>query len=39
MAATWIDWIADHLVALLEFLGIVCRIPGPILGLTDSRMG
>jgi solute carrier family 24 (sodium/potassium/calcium exchanger), member 6 len=39
MAATWIDWIADHLVALLEFLGIVCRIPGPILGLTILAWG
>ena len=39
VAATWIDWIADHLVALLEFLGIVCRIPGPILGLTILAWG
>jgi solute carrier family 24 (sodium/potassium/calcium exchanger), member 6 len=39
IAATWIDWIADHLVALLELLGIVCRIPGPILGLTILAWG
>jgi solute carrier family 24 (sodium/potassium/calcium exchanger), member 6 len=39
MAVTWIDWIADHLVALLAFLGIVCRIPGPILGLTILAWG
>lgn len=39
VAATWIDWIADHLVALLEFLGIVCRIPGSIMGLTILAWG
>lgn len=36
IAATWIDFIADHLVALLEFLGIVARIPNYIMGLTVS---
>lgn len=39
MAATWIDWIADHLVALLEFLGIVCGIPGSVMGLTILAWG
>ncbi|KAI2490230.1 calcium ion antiporter [Fragilaria crotonensis] len=39
MAATWIDWIADHLVALLALLGIVCRIPAPILGMTILALG
>jgi solute carrier family 24 (sodium/potassium/calcium exchanger), member 6 len=34
MAATWIDFIADHLVSLLDFTGIVLRIPGSIMGLT-----
>jgi solute carrier family 24 (sodium/potassium/calcium exchanger), member 6 len=34
MAATWIDFIADHLVSLLDFMGIVLRIPGSIMGLT-----
>ena len=39
VAATWIDWIADHLVALLALLGIVCRIPAPILGMTILAWG
>jgi len=39
MAATWIDYTADHLVALLEFLGIVLRIPGSIMGLTILAWG
>jgi hypothetical protein len=34
MAATWIDYIADHLVSLLDFMGIVLHIPGSIMGLT-----
>jgi sodium/potassium/calcium exchanger 6 len=34
MAATWIDYIADHLVSLLDFIGIVLHIPGTIMGLT-----
>jgi sodium/potassium/calcium exchanger 6 len=34
MAATWIDYIADHLVSLLDFMGIILHIPGTIMGLT-----
>lgn len=32
IAATWIDVISDELVNLLEFLGVVLRIPAPIMG-------
>ena len=39
MAATWIDFIADHLVSLLDFLGIICKIPGSIMGLTILAWG
>lgn len=39
MAATWIDWIADSLVALLNFIGIVLHIPGAIMGLTILAWG
>lgn len=39
IAATWIDFIADKLVALLGFLGIVCRIPGSVMGLTVLAWG
>ena len=28
VAATWIDLLADQLVSLLTFLGVICRIPG-----------
>ncbi len=34
MAATWIDFFANHLVSLLDFVGIVLHIPGSIMGLT-----
>jgi sodium/potassium/calcium exchanger 6 len=34
IAASWIDFIADKLVNLLDFLGIILRIPAPIMGLT-----
>lgn len=34
MAATWIDFVADHLVSLLDFMGIILHIPGSIMGLT-----
>lgn len=34
MAATWIDYIANHLVSVLDFMGIVLHIPGSIMGLT-----
>ena len=39
MAATWIDTIADNLVSLLDFLGILFGIPGPIVGLTVLAWG
>jgi solute carrier family 24 (sodium/potassium/calcium exchanger), member 6 len=39
IAATWIDTIAEALVSLLNFLGIILRIPGPILGLTVLAWG
>ena len=39
IAATWIDFVADHLVALLDFMGIVLRIPGAIMGLTILAWG
>lgn len=39
MAASWIDYIADNLVALLDFIGIVLHIPGTIMGLTILAWG
>mmetsp|Transcript_1163 Transcript_1163/g.2414 ORF Transcript_1163/g.2414 Transcript_1163/m.2414 type:complete len:829 (-) Transcript_1163:186-2672(-) len=39
VAATWIDAIADKLVALLEFLGLLLRINKAILGLTILAWG
>jgi len=39
IAATWIDAIADKLVALLEFLGVTLRIPNSIMGLTILAWG
>ena len=39
MAATWMDLLADHLVALLDFIGIVFRIPRTIMGLTVLAWG
>ena len=39
IGATWIDIIADSLVSLLDFVGIVLRIPGPIVGLTILAWG
>jgi sodium/potassium/calcium exchanger 6 len=39
MAATWIDFIANHLVSLLDFMGIVLHIPGTIMGLTVLAWG
>jgi len=39
MAATWIDYIADSLVSLLDFIGIVLHIPGSIMGLTVLAWG
>lgn len=39
VAATWIDSIADRLVTLLEFLGIILRIPNYIMGLSVLAWG
>lgn len=39
VAATWIDYIADNLVVLLDFMGIVLHIPGSIMGLTILAWG
>lgn len=39
IAATWIDYIADHLVSLLDFIGIILHIPGSIMGLTVLAWG
>merc|ERR1711865_793757 len=39
MAASMIDYIADNLVALLDFIGIVLHIPGSIMGLTILAWG
>lgn len=39
IAATWIDFIADHLVSLLDFVGIILHIPGTVMGLTVLALG
>lgn len=39
IAATWIDYVADHLVSLLDFVGIILHIPGSIMGLTVLAWG
>ena len=39
IAATWIDVISDQLVNILEFIGVVCRIPAPIMGMTVLAWG
>merc|ERR1740139_1442068 len=39
MAALWIDTIADQPVKLLTFLGVICGIPGNIMGLTVLAWG
>jgi Ca2+/Na+ antiporter len=39
IAATWIDTIADQLVRLLTLLGVLCRIPGSVMGLTILAWG
>jgi len=39
IAATWIDQIAGALVSLLNFIGIIFRIPGTIIGLTILAWG
>lgn len=38
IAATWIDVISDQLVNVLEFVGVVLRIPSPIMGMTGEQM-
>jgi Ca2+/Na+ antiporter len=39
VAATWIDTVADQLVSLLSFFGILCHIPGEVMGLTVLAIG
>jgi len=39
LAATWIDTIADTLVGVLTFIGIILGIPSPVLGLTLLAWG
>lgn len=39
VAATWIDLVADKLVDVLSFMGIIFRIPGPIMGLSVLAVG
>jgi sodium/potassium/calcium exchanger 6 len=39
IAATWIDSIADQLVDLLNFLGIISHIPNSVMGLTILAWG
>jgi len=39
IAATWIDAIADQLVRVLTFLGVVFKIPNSIMGLTILAWG
>ena len=39
IGAMWVDAIADHLVKMLDFIGILLRIPGPVIGLTILAWG
>lgn len=39
IAATWVDVIADDLVAVLNFIGVILKIPGSIMGLTILAWG
>lgn len=39
IATTWIDVIGNNLVGLLQFLGTICRIQAPILGVTVLAWG
>lgn len=39
VSATWLDYIADKIVSMLEFFGIACGIPSTIMGLTILAWG
>ena len=39
VAATWIDFVADQLVSILSYLGIIMNIPAAVLGLTVLAWG
>ena len=39
VSATWLDLVADRLVSLMTFFGIICRIPSSIMGLTVLAWG
>jgi len=39
IAATWIDFVADQLVAALQYVGVVLHIPSAVLGLTVLAWG
>ena len=39
IAASWIDVISDQLVNVLEFIGVILRIPAPIMGMTVLAWG
>jgi sodium/potassium/calcium exchanger 6 len=39
IAATWIDVISEQLVSLLELIGILLRIPSPVMGMTILAWG
>eukprot|EP00587_Corethron_hystrix_P001732 CAMPEP_0113310300 /NCGR_PEP_ID=MMETSP0010_2-20120614/8000_1 /TAXON_ID=216773 ORGANISM="Corethron hystrix, Strain 308" /NCGR_SAMPLE_ID=MMETSP0010_2 /ASSEMBLY_ACC=CAM_ASM_000155 /LENGTH=796 /DNA_ID=CAMNT_0000165727 /DNA_START=302 /DNA_END=2692 /DNA_ORIENTATION=- /assembly_acc=CAM_ASM_000155 len=39
IAATWIDTIAECLISVLSYTGVMCRIPGSIMGLTILAWG
>ena len=39
IAATWIDFVADQLVAVLKYVGVVLHIPSAVLGLTVLAWG
>lgn len=39
IAATWIDVISEHLVDILELIGVLLRIPSPVMGMTILAWG
>lgn len=39
VAATWIDLISEHLVNVLELIGVIMRIPAPVMGATVLAWG